>query len=67
LLSVGAELFVFRFAIQKYKDRNVRISELLVVLYGLRTLREERRLRVLENRVLRGIFVAKGIEGTGEW
>jgi hypothetical protein len=30
-------------------------------------LREERRLRVFENRVLRGIFVAKRDEVTGEW
>jgi hypothetical protein len=31
------------------------------------TLREERRLRVFENRVLRGIFGPKGDEVTGEW
>jgi hypothetical protein len=31
------------------------------------TLREERRLRVFENRVLRGIFGAKRDEVTGEW
>jgi len=28
---------------------------------------EEHRLRVFENRVLRGIFWAKGDEVTGEW
>jgi len=42
-----------------------------VVLYGcltwLVTLREERRLRVFENRVLRRIFGPKGDEVTGEW
>jgi hypothetical protein len=42
-----------------------------VVLYGCETwsltLREERRLRVSENRVLRGIFGAKRDEVTGEW
>jgi hypothetical protein len=42
-----------------------------VVLYGCETwsltLREEHRLRVLENRVLRGIFGAKRDEVTGEW
>jgi hypothetical protein len=41
------------------------------VLYGCETwsltLREERRLRVFENRVLRGIFGAKRDEVTGEW
>jgi hypothetical protein len=31
------------------------------------TLREEHRLRVFENRVLRGIFGAKRDEVTGEW
>jgi hypothetical protein len=44
---------------------------LLVVLYGCETwsvtLREEHRLRVFENRVLRGIFGPKGDEVTGEW
>ena len=42
-----------------------------VVLYGCKTwsltLREERRLRVYENRVLRRIFVPKRDEVTGEW
>jgi hypothetical protein len=31
------------------------------------TLREENRLRVFENRVLRGIFGPKRDEVTGEW
>jgi len=31
------------------------------------TLREERRLRVCENRVLRGTFGPTGDEVTGEW
>jgi hypothetical protein len=31
------------------------------------TLREQRRLRVLENRVLRGIFGSRRDEVTGEW
>jgi hypothetical protein len=42
-----------------------------VVLYGCETwsvtLREEHRLRVSENRVLRGIFGPKRDEVTGEW
>jgi len=42
-----------------------------VVLYGCETwsltLREERRLRVYENRVLRRIFGPKRDEVTGEW
>jgi hypothetical protein len=40
-------------------------------LYGYETLsltlREEHRLRVIENRVLRGIFGPKRDEVTGEW
>jgi hypothetical protein len=42
-----------------------------VVLYGCETcsltLREEYRLRVFENRVLRRIFGPKRDEVTGEW
>ena len=42
-----------------------------VVLYGCEawslTLREERRLRMFENRVLRRIFRPKRDEGTEEW
>jgi hypothetical protein len=42
-----------------------------VVLYGCETwslrLREERRLRVFENRMLRKIFGPKMDEVTGEW
>jgi len=42
-----------------------------VVLYGCEnwpfTLREERRLRVFENKVPRRIFGPKRGEGTGEW
>jgi hypothetical protein len=42
-----------------------------VVLYGCETwsltLMEQHRLRVLENRVLRGIFGPKRDEATGQW
>jgi hypothetical protein len=48
-----------------------RIIILPVVLYGCETwsltLREESRLRVFENRVLRSIFGLKRGEVTGEW
>jgi hypothetical protein len=47
------------------------IAVLPVVLYGSETwpltLREEERLRVFENRVLRGIFWPMMDEVTGEW
>ena len=48
-----------------------RIIILPVVLYGCETwsltLREERRLRVFENKVLRRVFGPKRDEVTGEW
>ena len=49
----------------------IRTIILPVVLYGCETwsltLREERRLRVFENRVLRRLFGLKRGEVTGEW
>jgi hypothetical protein len=57
-------------------SRNVKVKIyktiiLPVVLYGCETwsltLREEHRLRVFANRVLRRIFGPKGDEVTGEW
>ena len=64
---------------QRYSSllsRNLKIKiystiTLPVVLYGCETwsltLREERRLRVFENRVLRRVFGPKRYEVTGEW
>ncbi|KAJ4431722.1 hypothetical protein ANN_20324 [Periplaneta americana] len=53
------------------KVRIYRTVILSVVLYGCETwtltLREEHRLRVFENKVLRKIFGAKRDEVTGEW
>jgi hypothetical protein len=49
----------------------MRIIILPVVFYGCETwsliLREERRLRVFENKVLRRIFGPKRGEVTGKW
>jgi hypothetical protein len=51
--------------------RMYKTTILPTVLYGCGTwsltLREEHRLGVFENRVLRGIFGPKGDEVTGEW
>jgi hypothetical protein len=59
LLSKNTKIKIYRTAI------------LPVVLYGCETwsltLREEHRLRVFENRVLRRIFGPKRDEVTGEW
>ena len=56
------------------KKLNIKIYRTIilpVVLYGCETwsltLREERRLRVFENRVLRRVFGPKRDEVTGEW
>jgi len=71
LLSFGAESFVFQFGIQKLKDQDIQNYNFAFVLYGCKTwsltLREERRLRVFEKRVLRRIFGPKSDEVTGEW
>ena len=66
----SAESFVFQFAIQKLKLKMYRTIILPIVLYWCETwsltLREERRLRVFESRVLRRIFGPKRDELTGE-
>ena len=56
------------------KNLKIKINRTIilpVVLYGCEswslTLREERRLRVFENRVLRRVFGPKRVEVTGEW
>jgi dihydrofolate reductase len=53
------------------KSKTYRTIILPVVLYGRETwsllFREERRLRVFENRVLRRIFGSKRDKVTGEW
>ena len=71
MLSFGAESFVFQFAIQKLKIKVYITIILPVVLYGCEirslTLREEHRLRVFENRVLRRVFGPRRDEVTGEW
>jgi len=56
---------------KKLKIKIYRTIILPVFLYGCETwsltLREERRLRVFENRVLRRVFEPKRDELTGEW
>jgi hypothetical protein len=58
----------------KCKHKRIRVYRTVVlpaVLYGCETwsltLREEQRLRLFENRVLRRIFGPKRDEATGEW
>jgi len=70
LLSFGAESIVFQFAIRKLKIKIHRNVILPVVLYGCETwpltLREERRLRAFDNRVLTRILGPKRDEVRGE-
>jgi hypothetical protein len=53
------------------KDDKLKLIILPVVLYACETrslsLREERRLRVFKNRVLRRVFGPKRDKVTGEW
>jgi hypothetical protein len=64
-------IYNFQFVIQKFKIKIYRTISLDIVLYGHETwqliLREERRLRVFENRVLRRVFGPKRDEVIGEW
>jgi hypothetical protein len=71
LLPFGPELLSSRLLSKNLKIRIYKTIILPVVLYGCETwsltLREEHRLRVFENRVLRKIFGPKRGEVTGEW
>jgi hypothetical protein len=74
LLSFGSEPSVFSSAVKKNLKITSRIYKTIilpVVLSGCETwsltLREEHRLRVFENRMLRMIFGPKRDEVTGEW
>jgi len=71
LRTFGAECFVLQFGIQKHKDKINRTIILAAVLCECETwsliLREKRRLRVYENRVLRRIFGPNRDEITGVW
>ena len=71
MLSFSAESFVLSFQSKNLKIKIYKTIILPVVLYGCETwsltLREERRLRVFENRVVRKIFGPKKGEVTREW
>ena len=69
MLLFGAKSSVIRLLSKNLKIKIYRNIILPVVLYGCETwsltLREERRLRVFENRVLRRVFRSKKDEVTG--
>jgi hypothetical protein len=71
LLPFGPESFSSRLLSRNVKDKIRKTIILSVVLHRCETwsltLREEYRLRVFENRVLRRIFGPKRDEVTGEW
>ena len=71
MLSLGAEYFVFQFAIHKYKEydiQNYNFAFYFVWVWNLITHTEGgTRLWVFENRVQRRIFGPKRDEVTREW
>jgi hypothetical protein len=71
LLPFGSQSSVLPLLSGNVKAKIYKTVILPVVLYGCGTwsltLREEHRLRVFENRVLRGIFGPERDEVTGEW
>ena len=75
MFSTASILFPYHVCICCYPKhvqiKTYRAIILLVILYGCEswslTLREERRLKVFENRVLRIIFGPKREEVTGVW
>ena len=71
MLSFGAVSLSSRLLSKNLKIKIYRTVILPVVLYGCETwsltLREKRRQRVFENRVLRRVFGSKRDVVTGEW
>ena len=71
MLSFGAEPLSSRLLYKYLKIKIYRNIILPVVLYGCEsrslTQREERKLRVFENMVLRRIFGPREDQVTGEW
>ena len=70
MLSFGADPLSSRLLSKNLKIMIYRTIIMPIVLYGCETwslTREERRLSVFENRVLRSIFGPKRDEVTGEW
>ena len=65
------KILSFRLLSKKLKVKTCKTIILPVLLYGCETwsltLRQEHRLRVFENKVLRKIFGAKKDKITGEW
>jgi hypothetical protein len=64
-------LLSFRLFSKKLKSKRYQVINLSVVLHGYETrsvtLREEYRLKIFENRVLRRIFGPKREEVVGNW
>jgi hypothetical protein len=71
MLAIIAIILSSSLLSRSVKIKIYRTINLTVVLYGCETwsltLREESRLRVFKNRVLRRIFGPKRDEATGEW
>ena len=68
MLSFGTKYFVLKSLLSKNVKLKIQFCLLfcMVVKLGFLTLREQRRLRVFHNRVLRRMFGSKRNEITGE-
>ena len=67
MLLFGAESFVLQLAIQRCNNRTIILPVFLSECENWSlTLREDHKLRLFENKVLRRIFGPKGDEVTGE-
>ena len=71
LAIIRCRIFFFSSLLSKNLKNKIHRTIISPVLYGCETwsltLRDERRLRVFENTVLRIIFEAERDEVTGEW
>ena len=71
LAVIRYRIFCHQFAFQNISNKIYRTIILPIVLYGFETwwliLREERRLKMFENSVLRIIFGPKWDDVTREW
>jgi len=71
LTVIRCRIFVIQLAIEKYKYQDIISIILYFVLLAYEilslTLREERRLRMFENRMLKRLFGPSRNEVTGEW
>jgi len=71
LAIIQCRIFVFQFAVRKYKAQDIQNYNVAFCLYGCKiwspTVCEKHRLRIFGNRVLRKIFGPRVDVVMGEW